>query len=211
VSPVSAPSTPAGDPDAALVQALRTEDPEAAEALVNAHGDRLYQLAVRITGSSEDAADVVQRALETATRKIHMLANDSTLGGWLYCMTANAAYQRLRAGTDRQHDIARENIVPAADGAGPHVEPADDWSARADERAIQDELREIMQGALGELPPDYRTAFVMHDMEGRSNPEVAEALGISLPGVTARVHRSRLLLRQRLTQHMSAASKPPRR
>jgi RNA polymerase sigma-70 factor (ECF subfamily) len=51
------------------------------------------------------------------------------------------------------------------------------------------------------LPPDYRTAFVLHDMEGLPNPEIAELLSISLPAVKSRVHRSRLFLRQQLAEY----------
>jgi RNA polymerase sigma-70 factor (ECF subfamily) len=58
------------------------------------------------------------------------------------------------------------------------------------------------------LPPDYRTALVMHDVEGLSNPDIAGALGISLPAVKSRVHRSRLFLRQRLADYMGASSGP---
>ena len=100
--------------------------------------------------------------------------------------------------------------MPAIDDDGRHFEPMDDWSQRVDEHTLQGELREVLENAIETLPPDYRTAFVMHDMEGLSNPEIAEALGISLPAVKSRVHRSRLFLRQRLNNYMSPAEERPR-
>ena len=63
----------------------------------------------------------------------------------------------------------------------------------------------MLSAAIGDLPDDYRTAFLMHDVEGLSNPEIAESLGISLPAVKSRVHRSRLFLRQRLSGYLKAA------
>ncbi len=59
--------------------------------------------------------------------------------------------------------------------------------------------------AIDDLPGDYKTAFLLHDVEGLSNPEIAETLHISLPAVKSRVHRSRLFLRQRLADYMRAA------
>ena len=198
------------DPNAALVQALRNDEPGAAESLVSTFGDRVYRLAVRITGQPADAEEVAQDALWTAARKIHMFKGDAAFGSWLYRITANAAYQKLRSRKGRQNEIAWDQVLPAIDEDGRHFEPMDDWSQRVDEHALQVELREVLRTAIETLPPDYRTAFVMHDMEGLSNPEIAEALGISLPAVKSRVHRSRLFLRRRLNDYMSAADERPR-
>ena len=198
------------DPDAGLVQALRQGEPAAAEQLVNTYGDRVYRLAIRITGLNEDAEEVAQDALWTAARKIDMFKGDAAFGSWLYRITANAAYQKLRARKGRQHELPWEQLLPALDEAGRHFEPMDDWSPRVDEHALQGELREVLTTAIEGLPPDYRTAFVMHDMEGLSNPEIAETLGISLPAVKSRVHRSRLFLRQHLADYMTRASEQSR-
>jgi RNA polymerase sigma-70 factor (ECF subfamily) len=81
----------------------------------------------------------------------------------------------------------------------------DDWSNRVDEKALQGELREVLQRAIDGLPSDYRTALVLHDVEGLSNPDIAEALGISLPAVKSRVHRSRLFVRKQLSDYLKTA------
>ena len=62
----------------------------------------------------------------------------------------------------------------------------------------------MLERAIGGLPPDYRTALVMHDVEGLSNPDIAETLGISLPAVKSRVHRSRLWVRKQLSEYLGA-------
>ena len=74
-----------------------------------------------------------------------------------------------------------------------------------EEPALQTELRKLLTTAIDDLPGDYRTAFLLHDVEGLSNPEIAETLHISLPAVKSRVHRSRLFLRQRLGDYMRTA------
>jgi RNA polymerase sigma-70 factor (ECF subfamily) len=193
------------DGDAALVEALRREDPEAPELLVETYGDRVYRLALRITGSNEDAEEVAQDALWTAARKISTFKGEAAFGSWLYRIAANAAYQKLRARKAKAHEIAMDDVLPAFDDAGRHFEPMADWSDRVDEQALQGELRQVLGAAIDELPPDYRTALVMHDVEGLSNPDIAEALGISLPAVKSRVHRSRLFVRKQLAEYMKTA------
>jgi len=71
---------------------------------------------------------------------------------------------------------------------------------------VNGELRGALESAIAELPDDYRTALVMHDVEGMANPDIAETLGISLPAVKSRVHRSRLFVRKKLAGYLGAQS-----
>jgi RNA polymerase sigma-70 factor (ECF subfamily) len=189
------------DPDAALVTALRREAPEAMEQLVERYANRVYRLALRITGSHEDAEEVTQDALWTAGRKVDTFKGESAFGSWVYRITANAAYMKLRARRAKANEIALDDVLPAIDGG--HFEPMDDWSPRVDEQALQGELRRVLEAAIDQLPADYRTALVLHDIEGLSNPDIAEALGISLPAAKSRVHRSRLFVRKQLTEYLA--------
>lgn len=193
------------DRDAALVEALRNGDPHAMEQLVETYADRAYRLTLRITGSKEDAEEATQDALWTAGRKIHTFKGDSAFGSWLYRIATNAAYMKLRARKAKAREIAIEDVLPALDDGGLHFEPMDDWSPRVEEQTLNGELRDVLDAAIAELPPDYRTALVLHDIEGLPNPDVAETLGISLPAVKSRIHRSRLYLRKRLSDYMQTA------
>ena len=103
------------DRDAELVAALRRQDPTAPEALVTTFGDRVYRLAIRITGNEQDAEEVVQDALWTAARKIDTFKGESAFGSWLYRITANAAYQKLRSRQSKRQEISWEDLV--ADGS----------------------------------------------------------------------------------------------
>lgn len=193
------------DRDAALVEALRRGDPQAMEQLVETYADRVYRLTLRITSSKEDAEEATQDALWTAGRKINTFKGDSAFGSWLYRIAANTGYMKLRARKAKAREIALDDVLPALDDKGLHFEPMDDWSPRVDEQALNGELREVLDTAIAELPADYRTALVLHDVEGMPNPDVAEALGISLPAVKSRIHRSRLYLRKRLSDYMLTA------
>jgi len=195
---------PKTDRDATLLEALRARSPEAIEMLVETYGDRVYRLTYRITGSNEDAEEATQDALWTAARKIDTFKGESQFGSWLYRIAANAAYQKLRTRRAKAREIALDDVLPALDADGVHFEPMDDWTPRVDDAVVNGELRDVLESAIAELPPDYRTALVMHDVEGMPNPDIAETLGISLPAVKSRVHRSRLFVRKKLAGYLAS-------
>jgi RNA polymerase sigma-70 factor, ECF subfamily len=197
------------DADAELVEALRRQEADATERLVERFGDRVYRLTMRITGSKEDAEEAAQDALWTAARRIDSFKGESAFGSWLYRIAANSAYQKLRTRKQRSREIAMDEVLPSLDGDGRHFEPMDDWTNRVDERALQGELRHVLEEAIDALPADYRTALVLHDVEGLSNPDIAESLGISLPAVKSRVHRSRLFVRKRLAEYLGRPEPSP--
>ena len=196
---------PRVDRDAALREALRRGDAAAPEMLLDTYGDRVYRLAIRITGNEQDAEEVAQDALWTAARKIGTFKGESAFGSWLYRITANTAYQKLRGRRARRNEVLWDDLLPTFDEHRHHAGPVADWSGKVEEPALRTELRTVLTTAINDLPADYRTAFLMHDVEGLSNPEIAEALHLSLPAVKSRVHRSRLFLRARLSRYMEAA------
>jgi RNA polymerase sigma-70 factor, ECF subfamily len=195
------------DRDLDLLEALRGQEPTAAERLVSTYGDRAYRLAIRITGNGQDAEEVVQDALLTVVRKIETFRGDSAFGSWLYRIVANAAYQKLRSRPGRRRELSLEEVLPLFDEAGRHAAPMTDWSPCVDDPSVQTELRAALRSAIDELPAVYRAMVVLRDIEGRSNQEIADALGLNVPVVKSRVHRARLFLRKRLgdTLAMSAA------
>ena len=193
------------DVDAGLVEALRRHDPVALDQLVERYGDRVYRLALRIMGVKEDAEATALDALWTAARGIHTFTGESAFWSWIHRITANAAYQKLRTRRRDTNEVALDDLLPPLDGDGEHFEPMDDWSNRVEEGALQSELRQVLTEAIDALPADYRTALVLHDVEGASKPDIAETLGISLPAVTSRVHRSRLFVRKRLSEYLESA------
>jgi len=144
----------------------------------------------------------VQDALWTASRKIDTFRGAAAFGSWLYRITANTAYQKLRGRRSKRNDVSWEDVAPSFDGQGQHVEAAVDWSGRLTDPAIEGELKSVLCGAIDELPADYRTTFLLHDVEGLSSPQIAETLQIKLGTVKSRVQRARLFLRRHLADYM---------
>ena len=193
------------DRDAALVGQLRGGDAGAAEALVDAYGDRVYRLAIGITGNASDAEEVVQDTLWTVSRKIDTFRGAAAFGSWLYRITANTAYQKVRGRRSRRNEASWGDRAPSFDEKGQHAEVSVDWSRRLKDPAIEAELRSVLCATVDELPVDHRTAFLLHDVEGLSNPEIAETLHVRLGAIKSRVHRARIFLRRRLTDYMGAS------
>jgi RNA polymerase sigma-70 factor (ECF subfamily) len=198
----------ASDPDAGLVERLRRQEEGAAEALLAAYGNRVYRLALRITGNSSDAEEVVQDALWAATRKIDTFLGTAAFGSWIYRITANAACQKRRRRRVERAEVAWDDLGPSFDELGQHVQPGLDWSPRLKDPALQTELRTVLSAAIEALPEEYRAVLLLHDVEGLSSPEISEALQIKLGTIKSRAHRARLFVRSRLADYMERAPEP---
>lgn len=196
----------AADPDAALVESLRGHEEGATEALVAAYGGRVFRLALRITGNTSDAEEVVQDALWSATSKIETFRGSAAFGSWVYRIAANAAYQKRRARRNARNETSWEDWSIALDAAGQTVPSGVDWSPRLRDPALQAELHSVLQMAIEELPDEHRATFLLHDVEGLSNPEIAATLQIKTATVKSRVHRARLFLRGRLSVYIGGVA-----
>jgi RNA polymerase sigma-70 factor (ECF subfamily) len=190
------------DPDAALVEQMRRGEAGAVESLVVAYGDRVYRLAIRITGNASDAEEVVQDTLLAASRKIDTFRGTAAFGSWVYRITANTAYQKLRAKRSKRNEVSWQDLAPSFDDKGQHMEVTVDCSKRPKDPAVEGELRSVLCGAIDELPVNFRTPFLLHDVEGLSNPEIAETLHLKPGTVKSRVHRARLFLQKRVADYV---------
>jgi len=186
------------DRDCQLVSALSSGQPGAPEELLSTYGDRAYRLALRITRNTADAEEVAQDAFCAIVRKIDAFRRQSAFSSWLYRIVANAAYNKLRERPGRRREVSLDDSGSTSA-----------YSGDEDDAAVQNELRAVLQGAIHGLPPAYRAVFVLRDVDGLSNVEISEALGLSIANVKSRVHRARLSLRARLADYKSRAEESP--
>src|SRR5438445_13583031 len=189
-------------PDVELVRKAQAGDAAAFAELVGRHQRQLYRLALRMTGSEADAQEVLQEAFLNAYQKLPNFRGEAQFSSWLYRIAANSALMRLRRkrrAPDALTDQPLELQGPRFSAEG-YLEPASnsDWSQRADEKMMSGELGAAINRAVADLPDDYRTVFLLKDVDGLSNEEIADALELTVPAVQSRLHRARLALREKL-------------
>jgi RNA polymerase sigma-70 factor (ECF subfamily) len=160
--------------------------------MVEEYADRVYNVALRIAGNEADAEDAMQSAFESAFREWPRFRGDSRPTTWLYRIAVNAALMRVRAlhPSDYLSELPDEVEVR-------------DWSASVVELAERSELQDVLNAGLSQLPPDFRAALVLRDIDGLSTAEAAEALEISVQALKSRLHRARALLRAHLADYFS--------
>jgi RNA polymerase sigma-70 factor (ECF subfamily) len=194
-------ATEPGQPaDRELVERAQRGDAPAFAELVQRHQRQLYRLALRMTGSEADAQEVLQEAFLNAYQKLPNFRGEAQFSSWLYRIAANSALMRLRRkrrAPDALTDQPLELQGPKFSAEG-FLEPQNDWSQRADSQMMDKELGSAIDQAVAALPDDYRTVFLLKDVDGLSNEEIASALDLTVPAVKSRLHRARLALREKL-------------
>ena len=174
--------------DQQLIESALAGNSAAFGDLVRKYQDRLYNTMVHVTGSAEDAYDVVQDAFVKAFVKLESFQRSSAFYTWLYRIAFNTAISRQRRrrptqSIDRGQDCGDQPIDP---GAAPG------------DRLERDELAGQVRAALETLSDEHRTVLVLRDIDGCDYEAMAEILEIPLGTVRSRLHRARLQLRDQL-------------
>ena len=182
--------------DRELLTRAQAGDMSAFESLVDRHEDQVYGLALRMTRSEADAAEITQDTFLSAYQHLNEFRGEAAFGSWVHRIAANNALMRLRR--QKVVDIVSDDLAsPEFTERGSLAEaPESDWSKRADDKIIEDELGRAIQAATDSLPEGYREVFLLKDVEGLSYDEISEMVGISIPAVKSRLHRARLALRE---------------
>jgi RNA polymerase sigma-70 factor (ECF subfamily) len=192
--------------EARLLERIRTDEPGAFESFVSLFEDRIYRFGMRMCGEREDAREVLQDTLFQAYKSIKSLKHPGALKSWLYRVAANACLMKRRKGKfEPEKELSLDELGPREEGH-PRAEIPDP-AALPDEALVRSELRETVRRAVAEVPPNYRIVLVMRDMEHLSTSEVAAALQLPETAVKMRLHRARLMVRQRLEAALSGS--PP--
>ncbi|HEX6338907.1 MAG TPA: RNA polymerase sigma factor SigE [Jiangellaceae bacterium] len=155
--------------------------------VVREHSSRVYRLAYRLTGNQHDAEDLTQDVFIRVFRSLSTYT-PGTFEGWLHRITTNLFLDMVRRRQRIRFDALGDDAAERLSGR----EPAPD-------RLLADrQLDSDVQGALDSLPPDFRAAVVLCDIEGLSYEEIAATLGVKLGTVRSRIHRGRAQLRAAL-------------
>jgi RNA polymerase sigma-70 factor, ECF subfamily len=184
--------------DTVLVEQFKRGSLEAFEEIMQRYESKVFNMAMRFTRNQEDAEEVLQDVFSTLYRKVDGFQGKSAFSSWLYRIVVNAAFMKLRKRKQNQ-TISIEDLAPAIKQYCLDCDAM--VSSRSDSLSMNRELRDIIQNAINRLPEQYRAVFVLRDVDGMSNQEVGDVLGLSIPAVKSRLHRSRLMLRKKLQRH----------
>jgi RNA polymerase sigma-70 factor (ECF subfamily) len=192
-----------------LVTRLSAGEDAAVHELAELYGSRIFQLALRYMKNREDAEEVTQDVLLKVVRKVDLFRGDAALSSWIYRITFNTAMSRLRrtrfaraADQERERRLA---AVPNGDAPRTAREPAD-WSNLPDEVILRAQLRQAIAAAIEELPEIYRAPVVLRDIQGLTTEEASTRLNLKDQTLKSRLHRGRLMLREKLVAFTSGLS-----
>jgi RNA polymerase sigma-70 factor, ECF subfamily len=184
-------------PDTELVRRFKRGSMEAFEQIVERHEAKVLNLAMRFTRNHEDAEEVLQDVFATVYRKIDGFEGKSAFSSWMYRITVNAAFMKLRKKKQRP-TMSIEDLAPNVRQVIVDQEALGSFGMRSDLISMNRELKTALEEAIQRLPEQYRAVFILRDVNGLSNQEVSEILDLSIPAVKSRLHRSRLMLRRKL-------------
>jgi len=173
--------------DISLAQAAGWGDMTAFEELYNRHHRRVYSLCLRMLQNPVDAEDLTQEVFIQLYRKIGSFRGDSAFTTWLHRMTVNQVLMHFRKRSVKFEKTTEEGDTPIQMVSG---------TENPNKMRIVDKI--ALDNAIEQLPPGYRSVFVLHDIEGYEHEEIATLLGCSVGTSKSQLHKARLKLRRLL-------------
>ena len=183
--------------DFELAQCAAEGNMTAFEQIYSRHHRRVYSLCLRMTQNPPEAEDLTQEVFIQLFRKIGSFRGDAAFTTWLHRLTVNQVLMYFRKRSVRDEKTTEDGetpdqIVPGTEN--PLTMPIIDQMA--------------LNKAIGQLPPGYRAAFVLHDIEGYEHEEIARLLEISVGTSKSQLHKARMKLRVLLRQQIPASEQP---
>lgn len=188
-------STQAGLPEltnADVVRLAQQGDPVAFERIYRTHNRKVYTLCLRMVGDRTDAEDLTQEVFLQLFRKIHQFRGESAFSTWLHRMSVNIVLMRFRKKSLAEQSL--ETITNPEDGSS----PASKEFGGPDLRLNGAVDRITLETAINELPPGYKTMFILHDVQGYNHDEIAGIFGCTAGNSKSQVHKARARLRELL-------------
>lgn len=175
--------------DYELAQAAARGEMRAFEGLYERHYRRVYSLCLRMVANVTEAEDLTQEVFIHLFRKLGSFRGESAFTTWLHRLTVNHVLMHFRKRGVRLEKTTEEGKVPESARSGNQGRPP---------VPVIDRI--ALDKAIAQLPPGYRMAFVLHDIEGYEHEEVANLLGCSVGTSKSQLHKARMRLRELLTK-----------
>ncbi len=179
-----------------LLAALRQGDAEAFTLLFETYSDKIYGLSVGLLENEAEAEGIVQETFLRFFERLDQFEGRSKISTWLYRVSYNASIDLLR---QRKPHMS---VGLVDDDTLPMPAVFVDWSQWPERLLSEDEVTAELDKAISALPEKYRAIFILREIEGLSTRETAQVTDLSVSAVKVRLHRARLLLRERLTESL---------
>ncbi|NIR49689.1 RNA polymerase sigma factor [candidate division KSB1 bacterium] len=186
------------DGDVALVKAAQKGDQKALQELVKKYEQTVYGFSFKVCRNQDDAEDTLQEAFLSILKSLKSFNFKSSFSTWIYRIVSNSCLMKFRKEKRDRWESFEQLDRPEERIKEFYIK----WPDSPAEEVLSDELKNQMDRAILELPPIYRLAFVLKDLEGLKIEDVAEALNISVPAAKARLRRARLFLRDKLEPYV---------
>jgi RNA polymerase sigma-70 factor (ECF subfamily) len=176
--------------EAELIERAKLGDAQAFQALYDKHKRRVYSLCLRMTANTAEAEDLTQEAFLQLYRKIGTFRGESAFSTWLHRLSVNVVLMQLR-----RKSLPVVSLEETTQGE--EDTPKKDFGA--EDLALAGSIDRLqLQKAVDDLPPGYRTIFVLHDVEGYEHNEIATIVGCSIGNSKSQLHKARMKLRDLL-------------
>jgi RNA polymerase sigma-70 factor (ECF subfamily) len=173
--------------EAELIERAKLGDAQAFQALYDKHKRRVYSLCLRMTANTAEAEDLTQEAFLQLYRKIGTFRGESAFSTWLHRLSVNVVLMHLR-----KKSLPVVSLEETTQGE--EDTPKKDFGA--EDLALAGSIDRLqLQKAVDDLPPGYRTIFVLHDVEGYEHNEIATIVGCSIGNSKSQLHKARMKLR----------------
>jgi RNA polymerase sigma-70 factor, ECF subfamily len=177
--------------EAALIEKAKQGDAGAFQALYDKHKRRVYSLCLRMTSNTAEAEDLTQEAFLQLYRKIGTFRGESAFSTWLHRLSVNVVLMHLRKKS--------LPVVSLEETTQPGEEDTPKKDFGTEDLALAGSIDRLqLQKAVDDLPPGYRTIFVLHDVEGYEHNEIATIVGCSIGNSKSQLHKARMKLRDLL-------------
>jgi RNA polymerase sigma-70 factor, ECF subfamily len=177
--------------EAQIIERVKRGDAEAFQLLYEKHKRRVYSLCLRMTANTAEAEDLAQEAFLQLYRKIGTFRGESAFSTWLHRLSVNVVLMHLR-----KKNLPVVSLEETSQGTD-EDSPRKDFGA--EDIALAGSIDRLqLQRAVDDLPPGYRTIFVLHDVEGYEHNEIAKIVGCSVGNSKSQLHKARMKLRDLL-------------
>lgn len=197
--------------DTALMERFRDGDASAMGDLLTKHQGRLYNIALRMVGNRDDAAEVTQDAMLKIIQHLDSFRSEAQVTTWMTRIVMNQAITRLRRRKLRDHaslDAARGTGNNDGQAASLRDFLENPKEPQPDQRVEEGEMIERMLAAIDRLDADYRSVLVLRDLEDMDYQTIAQTLELKVGTVKSRLFRARLALRQEMQKIVPVTPEP---